>query len=144
MLHGPRPQAGPRWARMAAWTKNCRRAAGTMLQLVGAHQRQSGRGRAVWGTRHGAHQSSGSGGAVGRLQWSGGGGGARQMTNTHRHPTYSQNMHTDFAPAAYHNPDRLDPTQTIPTNRVKGPCRSWSWAWQFAQLYPQVGDFIAS
>jgi hypothetical protein len=35
-------------------------------------------------------------------------------------------MHTAFTPAAYHNPDRLDPTQIIPTkipaNRVKGPC----------------------
>jgi hypothetical protein len=33
------------------------------------------------------------------------------MTNAHRHPTYSQNMHKGFTPAAYHNPDRLDPTQ---------------------------------
>jgi hypothetical protein len=38
-------------------------------------------------------------------------------------------MHTDFAPVAYHEPDRLDsnltdPTQPNPTNRVKGPCHS--------------------
>jgi hypothetical protein len=37
------------------------------------------------------------------------------MTNAHKHPTCSQNMHTGFAHAAYHNPDQLDPTQTIPT-----------------------------
>ena len=38
------------------------------------------------------------------------------MTNAHKHPTCSQNMHPGFTPAAYHNPDRLDPTQTrLPT-----------------------------
>jgi hypothetical protein len=52
-------------------------------------------------------------------------------------------MHPGFTAAAYHNPDRLDPTQTriptkVPTNRVKGPCRSA----EVAQLYPQVGDSI--
>jgi hypothetical protein len=31
------------------------------------------------------------------------------------HPTYSQNMHIGFTLAAYYNPDRLDPTQTVPT-----------------------------
>jgi hypothetical protein len=51
-------------------------------------------------------------------------------------------MHTGFAPAAYHEPDRLDPTRTVPTNHipincVKGPCCSWPWArlsWQFTLL----------
>jgi hypothetical protein len=47
------------------------------------------------------------------------------MTNAHKHPTCSQNMHPGFTPGAYHN---LDPTQTIPTkilaNRVKDPYRS--------------------
>jgi hypothetical protein len=63
-------------------------------------------------------------------------------------------MHAGFTPAAYHEPDRQDPTRTVPTkpptNHMKGPCHSWQWAWlswQFtlcrgAQLYPQVGDSI--
>jgi hypothetical protein len=38
-------------------------------------------------------------------------------------------MHKGFAPAAYHEPDRLDsnptdPTQPNPTNHVKGPWHS--------------------
>jgi hypothetical protein len=34
------------------------------------------------------------------------------VRNARRHPTCSQNMHTGFTPAAYNNPNRLDPTQT--------------------------------
>jgi hypothetical protein len=52
----------------------------------------------------------------------------------------SRTMLTGLAHAAYHEPNQLDPvTQPDPnhhnpTNCVKGPCRSWSWAqlsWQF-------------
>jgi hypothetical protein len=65
-------------------------------------------------------------------------------------------MHTSFAPAAYHEPDLLEPTQTIPTksqlivlkvhaayDREHGYRDSLHSA-EVAQLYPQVGDFIAS
>jgi hypothetical protein len=65
-------------------------------------------------------------------------------------------MHPGFTPAAYQKPDQLDPTQTIPTkiptNRVKGHVahdREHDYhdslhSVEVAQLYPQVGDFIAS
>jgi hypothetical protein len=43
-----------------------------------ANRRWPGRGRAVWGTRHGAHQCSGNGGAAGPLGRSGGGGKAQR------------------------------------------------------------------
>jgi hypothetical protein len=59
-------------------------------------------------------------------------------------------MHTGFTPAAYHELDRLDsnpadPTQPNPTNRnyTHGYHNSLHSA-EVAQLYPQVGDFIAS
>jgi hypothetical protein len=78
------------------------------------------------------------------------------MTNAHRHPTSSQNMHIGFTPAAYHEPDWLDPTQTVPTKpqlivwKVHAAHdREHSYhdslhSAEVVQLYPQVGDFIAS
>jgi hypothetical protein len=66
-------------------------------------------------------------------------------------------MHTGFAPTTYHEPDRLDSTledltQPNPTNRVKvhvAHDREHSYheslhSAEVAQLYPRVGDFIAS
>jgi hypothetical protein len=66
-------------------------------------------------------------------------------------------MHTGFAPAAYHELDRLDSnptdlTQPNPTNHVKvhvAHDREHAYhdslhSTEFAQLYPQVGGFIAS
>jgi hypothetical protein len=65
-------------------------------------------------------------------------------------------MHTGFAHATYHKPDRLDPTWTIPT---KLQLIVWKvhaahdrehdyhdnlHSAEVAQLYPQIGDFIAS
>jgi hypothetical protein len=57
------------------------------------------------------------------------------------HVAKSRIMHTGFASAAYHEPNQLDPDKPnqnhhnhTPTNRVKGPCHSWSRArlsWQF-------------
>jgi hypothetical protein len=65
-------------------------------------------------------------------------------------------MHTEFVPAAYHEPthqdsNSIDPTQQSPTNRVKfhvAHDREHSYhdslnSIEVAQLYPQVGDFIA-
>jgi hypothetical protein len=68
----------------------------------------------------------------------------------------SQNMHTGFAPTTYLEPDRLDPTQTVPTkpqlivwkvhaahdheHSYHDSLHSVEVAW----VYPQVGDFIAS
>jgi hypothetical protein len=65
-------------------------------------------------------------------------------------------MHTGFAPAAYPELDRLDPTRTVPTkpqlivskvhathDREYGYHDSL-YSVEVAQLYPQVGDFIAS
>jgi hypothetical protein len=76
------------------------------------------------------------------------------MTNAHRHLTCSQNMHAGFAPAAYHEPDQLDPTRTVPTkpqlivwkvhathDREHGYHESLH-SIKVAQLYPQVGDSI--
>jgi hypothetical protein len=51
----------------AARMGNRQRAAVMALQIVGARRGRLGRGRAVWGTHHEAHRSSGSGGAAGRL-----------------------------------------------------------------------------
>jgi hypothetical protein len=66
-------------------------------------------------------------------------------------------MHAGFAPATYHEPDRLDlnpadPTQPNPTNHVKvhaaHDCEhdyhDSLHSTEVAQLYPHVGDFIAS
>jgi hypothetical protein len=76
------------------------------------------------------------------------------MTNARRHPTCSQNMHASFTPAAYHELDRLDPTQTVPTkpklivwkvhaahDHEHGYHDSWH-SIEVAQLYPQDGDSI--
>jgi hypothetical protein len=65
-------------------------------------------------------------------------------------------MHTDFAPAAYYNPVRLDPTQTSQPNsklivwkvHVAHDCEHDYYdslhSAEIAQLYSQIGDFIAS
>jgi hypothetical protein len=66
-------------------------------------------------------------------------------------------MHTGFAPIAYHEPTQLAQTQQIQPNKIQlivwkvhvshdhehGYNDSLDSA-DVAQLYPQVGDFIAS
>jgi hypothetical protein len=66
-------------------------------------------------------------------------------------------MHTDFAPAAYHELDRLDSNPAGPTYQTQ--LIMWKvhvahdhehdyhdslHSLENAQLYPQVGDFIVS
>jgi hypothetical protein len=63
-------------------------------------------------------------------------------------------MHTGFTPAAYHEADRLDsnlayPTQLIVWKDHAAHDREHDYhdslhSVEIAQLYPQVGDFIAS
>jgi hypothetical protein len=63
-------------------------------------------------------------------------------------------MHICFTPAAYHEPDPLDsnladPTQLIVWKVYGGHDREHGYhdslhSAEVAQLYPQVGDFIAS
>jgi hypothetical protein len=63
-------------------------------------------------------------------------------------------MHTGFAPAAYPKPGRLDSNPADPTQQIMWKVhvthdREYGYhdslySTEVAQLYPQVGDFIAS
>jgi hypothetical protein len=66
-------------------------------------------------------------------------------------------MHTGFAPAAYHEPDRLDSNRQVQPNQTQlimgnahvahdreDDYHDSLHSTEVAQLYPQVGDFIAS